>query len=248
MSKNKGKVSFSFIFEVFLVFLISVFLFLLVLIGVKIVESLDNTSKIQDSSRSSSAKNKYNLSKMIGFVGDSITYGVGGSPNATQVSTRNLGDDFYEINRGENGTTSEDWAKDDRKKIKSAADYFSNNHVEVVSLMLGSNDAKKGISPKSYKENIQEIISALRESGAKRVVLHQPPYAPYYSDSQNRSLCEYSNMLDELVDGDFVIEGDRKAYDYFKNHPKQTTDGLHPNSEGYFALGKMWADSLIDLY
>lgn len=232
-----------------LIFLVCGFLAILIIIGLRLNKTLEDINSNQKTAVKAEDKNNYNFSKNVGFIGDSITYGEGGFPNASQVAVREMGSDFFENNQGIKGSSSEDWVSDDQKMTKNSAKIFKNSGVDVVMIMLGSNDANKSISAKSYKENIKRIIKTLKDEGEiKRIILNQPPYAESFDNGKNRLLAEYSVKLDELLEPGLVLKGDREAYEYFKKNPSQLGDGLHPNSEGYHNLGHFWAKALSQVY
>jgi lysophospholipase L1-like esterase len=160
---------------------------------------------------------------VIGYIGDSITQGVGGTPNAVQVATTQLGTGFTVVNRGVSGSTTKSRVN---SQLADAITAFQSNGVEVVSIMLGTNDAQisNNISVNDYKTNVETIITQLKVAGIKKIILNEPPYldiAKFSSNYNNDSLVklrEYSVMLEELADGETVIYGDTQTYEWFENH------------------------------
>jgi lysophospholipase L1-like esterase len=91
----------------------------------------------------------------IGFIGDSITRGVKNirSPVETEVAV--LGNDFVAINQGRGGTSSTSWLPGHQLFDDTIA-IFKAQNVHVVSIMLGTNDARKDIAttPAIYEKNL----------------------------------------------------------------------------------------------
>jgi lysophospholipase L1-like esterase len=106
----------------------------------------------------------------VGFIGDSITSRVANngtgsfSTNKDAVTTAisKLGSGFAGINRGVSGSTTRSRISDGY--VAPAITAFQNANVDVVSIMLGSNDANGNfqISSGEYKANLQIIIDALK--------------------------------------------------------------------------------------
>ena len=121
---------------------------------------------------------------VLGFVGDSITYGVGCSSqcNAVYTATNTLiqaGNVVTSINKGVSGATTRDW-QPTKYDFTSAIAAFTAAHVNVVTIMLGTNDSKTQISETAaeYKSNMSNIVAALLApaTGIKHVILQQPIY------------------------------------------------------------------------
>lgn len=187
----------------------------------------------------------------VGFIGDSITDGKGASQNAVQVEMSLLGGNYEGVNRGVGGTTTTDWLPG-KPAYQKAVAAFRSQGVTIVSLMLGTNDASKmhRISPRIYHENLASIIAGLRSEGFIRsIILNYPPYAVpgaskyRWDDKSIHRLEDYTSKIDLLVDDNFVLLGDTKAFTHFAEHPGELRDGIHPNNTGYSRLGALWADA-----
>jgi lysophospholipase L1-like esterase len=187
----------------------------------------------------------------IGYVGDSITYGTGGFRTAVDTEVGALGSNYKAINHGVGGTTSKDWQPGSRI-YNTAINDFKERHVRVVSIMLGTNDARDDIATSStaYKKHMTTLMNSLLASGVQQVIVNYPPYAVpgsggLWSDRSPGRLEAYMAQLDNLVDGKRVLKGDTKSYRYFEDHQNELVDGIHPNGEGYDQLGKLWAKAYI---
>jgi lysophospholipase L1-like esterase len=186
----------------------------------------------------------------IGFIGDSITHGPKGGKSVVDAEMDNLGSRFVAVNQGVNGATSTDWAPGG-PLFDNALAVFKAQNVRVVSIMLGTNDARRdrAILPAVYKKNIQRIIGALLSSGTvTRVVVNYPPYAVpgtggLWDGVSIARLKLYAAQLDEVAIVPEVMRGDTRAFNYFEQRPYELLDGVHPNSLGIEALGRLWADA-----
>jgi hypothetical protein len=106
-------------------------------------------------------------STVIGFIGDSITAG-----GITPITVAHLGLGVDAINAAVGGTTAISWAANDSGPtnpnttpntplMTNAFTKFDVAGVEIINLMLGTNDA--GISTGNYKIAMQSIINQLKQ-------------------------------------------------------------------------------------
>lgn len=171
----------------------------------------------------------------IGFVGDSLTFGCcTGSTPAPELEVADLGDNYRAINRGVNGSTTGDWLDN---LLEPAMEEFRNNNVEIVQVMLGTNDVAHGTATDEIIANLRTIAERLLDNGAKVVIVNKIPYSLRHDDLAIRRL---NLALDELPNGNGVYLGDDQSYDYFRQHQDQLEDGLHMDQDGYEALADMW--------
>jgi lysophospholipase L1-like esterase len=128
---------------------------------------------------------------------------------------------------------------------------FKAKHVTTVSIMLGTNDARKdlAVSPQTYRKNLANIVDdLLGPGGMTHVIINYPPYAAptttgLWNDASSQRLQSYMAEIDTLASGDRVVRGDTSAYDYFKQHQNELKDGVHPNETGNKHLGELWASA-----
>ena len=178
-------------------------------------------------------------SKTVGFIGDSLTYGC--CQKATPAPTlevQRLGGDYRAINRGANGSTTADWLD---KLLEPALKEFKKNKVEVVQVMLGTNDLVKKLPTDEIVDHLREIADRAKRNGAKMVIVNNIPYSSLLDDEQARRL---NIRLGHLASERDVYIGDTSAYDYFKSHQEQLIDGTHMNQAGYQKLAELWSDAL----
>lgn len=189
----------------------------------------------------------------IGFIGDSITHGPNVGASVVTDEIHDLGSTKYEaINRGVSGSTTSDW-QPGKMMFDDALAVFKANRVHVVSIMLGTNDARTDIAipPGTYRKNMNAIISSLLASGTiSQVIVNYPPfvvpgsYKGLWTDASVSRLMLYEKQLDTLVDRRGVVRGDTSAFDYFKSHTNLLVDGVHPTPNGNVALARLWANAL----
>ena len=177
--------------------------------------------------------------KTVGFIGDSLTYGCCQKAiPAPTLEVQRLGGDYRAINRGANGSTTADWLD---KLLEPALKEFKKNKVEVVQVMLGTNDLVKKLPTDEIVDHLREIVDRVKRSGVKIVVVNNIPYSSLLDDEQARYL---NIQLGHLASERDVYIGDTSAYDYFKSHQEQLIDGTHMNQAGYQKLAELWSDAL----
>lgn len=178
-------------------------------------------------------------SKTVGFIGDSLTYGCCQKAiPAPTLEAQRLGGDYRAINRGANGSTTADWLD---KLLEPALKEFKKNKVEVVQVMLGTNDLVKKLPTDEIVDHLREIADRVKRSGVKIVIVNNIPYSSLLDDEQAQHL---NIRLGHLASERDVYIGDTSAYDYFKSHQEQLIDGTHMNQAGYQKLAELWSDAL----
>ncbi|MDR2540390.1 MAG: SGNH/GDSL hydrolase family protein [Candidatus Peribacteria bacterium] len=139
-------------------------------------------------------------STTIGFIGDSITDGNRCSSNnyPSTIAVGDLGLGFTDIKRGVSGASTQKYLENN---LASSITAFTNGGVDVVHIMLGTNDAfinvSYNISTTDYKINMQAIIDALKLAGIRQVVLSYPTYSSVSRDVA--LLTGYQDKINELV-------------------------------------------------
>ncbi len=210
--------------------------------------------------------------------GDSITRGIGGSavtssdgrnsgngypPRLNNELTRELGHPHTVIEEGLPGESSAGGAS-------RIADVLRENpEAQRVLVMYGMNDAGPplprpsgmGLSPcpgnstcaytGTFKDNMQQIISAIVASGREAVVariniaLGDSDTGPQYIDPPNgaRSLeiQEYNQVIvSELTNRTLGPD----FFDFYRFNPGQYSDNIHPNATGYQSMADLWRQVL----
>ncbi|MDR3168461.1 MAG: hypothetical protein LBU27_01490 [Candidatus Peribacteria bacterium] len=185
---------------------------------------------------------------IIGFIGDSIS--LDANYHTVEETILNLISGFSSSNVASNGSTSTSWINNNTNIAQ-----MYNSGVEVVSIMLGTNDTRQDQkrTPEAYKVSMQALIDKLKDD-FRLVILNEPPAidrnqsfaSSLWDEQSNTRLSGYIEKLNELVmenDG-FVIRGDTTVYQYFMDNPTCLGDGIHPNNCGKIYIGKQWANAI----
>lgn len=182
----------------------------------------------------------------LGFIGDSITH----SPLLPERTPELVGEllGMGVVNRGIGGTTTADWLPEARTRdFPAALAAFRAGGVRVVQVALGTNDALHAVAPALYAAHLACIVRALTRAGYG-VVLADPPSMVtgsmdgYVSAPAVALLASYRPIL-ATVGGRL---GETDAAAYFRAHPDQLQDGVHPGPDGSPALAGLWAVGLTD--
>jgi lysophospholipase L1-like esterase len=106
----------------------------------------------------------------------------------------------------------------------------------------------------SFKDNMQQIITAFVQAGqtpllAKVPVVIAPcascaPFPDPDAEPPNSLIQGYNRVIDELVIANDIQVTPPDFYTYFKSHPEEFYDDLHPNGAGYQAMAKLWFQAL----
>ena len=114
---------------------------------------------------------------------------------------------------------------------------------KYVSIAYGTNDAwGNQTGAEKYYENTVYMIEAIIKSG-KVPVLPKIPYAK--ETGINTYLDDYNAMIDKIYsEYPQVVKGpDFDAY-LRENPDWLSSDGVHPNSEGYEEMRRVWAETM----
>jgi len=113
----------------------------------------------------------------------------------------------------------------------------------------------------SYKDNMQQIISAIINAGKVPILAYVPirfgssSNGPSYDDPdnhpQNDLIQEYNQVIDELIIANPEIDlSPPNFYEYYRTTPRENKlsvefdDNLHPNGEGYRSMADLWFQEL----
>lgn len=175
------------------------------------------------------------------FFGDSIT--AGGMVNAYGTSCSNYVnqiDSRYfpaQENGGIGGITSTDGRNNIDKWLSATPAHF-------VSIAYGTNDCwGNPDNTQKYYDNTKYMIDAILKAG-KIPVLPKIPYSTNPDVGPN--IGYYNAMIDKLYSeyGDKLVHGPDFNEFFKENTWGLSGDGVHPNSEGYEAMKKLWAETI----
>lgn len=171
----------------------------------------------------------------IGFLGDSITQGIGVSPNSyshwNAVLAQRMGEDFAFWNLGLGYGRADDMASD-------GAWLYKARQNDWIILCAGVNDLLRGFSAEETVQNLKTVITTLKSEGVRIVLQTVPPfdYTPEKTLLWNRVNGEIKAAL--ATDVDLVF--DTVPILGEASQPQKAIYGGHPNAAGC----KAWGDAL----
>lgn len=204
-------------------------------------------------------------------MGDSITNGFGDDIAGDDASSdgRNVARGYEPIlndslstllarpvtvlSEGLGGTTAGTGSGGGRNRISSTIARHVQSQYWLI--MFGTNDSKrpiasgKGLLPGSggysgsFKDSMQRIITSLQQAN-KTPILAKVPFNSSASAAQDRLIQDYNIVIDELVIANGISVTPPDFYTYFKQHPTQLSDSIHPNGTGYQAMATLWFNAL----
>lgn len=194
---------------------------------------------------------------------DGRNCGGGYEPILNNRLTNTFGYDHTVLNKGVSGNKSIDGLN----RLSSVLSELPRTQYFLI--LFGTNDALasppvpsgKGLNPGSpgyagsFKDNMQQIITSIVESG-KIPYLAKVPYAfgpcsncePFTDPDiapQNVLIREYNQVIDELRLANNIIVKAPNFYNYFREHPEEFADNLHPNGLGYKSMARMWRNAIV---
>lgn len=180
------------------------------------------------------------VAKRIGYLGDSITQGVGTPPNAythwNALVSEAIGDAYSYWNLGLGYGKGQDAASD-------GAWLYKAKQCDAVVVAYGSNDVGRGRSVEGMKQDFAAIIRKLKAAGVKVFLISVPPF-DWQNDYLQRwnAINEYlTNELSKEADGFFHVAPLLVDYTQWEGKSKY---GTHPNEEGC----RIWADAMLPLF
>lgn len=175
----------------------------------------------------------------IGFLGDSITQGIGTNLNSYKhwnaLISEKLGDEYAFWNLGIGFGRANDMASDGAWLYKA-----KNN--DIVFLCCGVNDSLQGFSAEEIIRDINIVVDILNSAGARVILQTLPPF-----DYQGENITKWQTVNEFLL-----TKMKDKVELVFDNVPvlRESADkpfsaqkyGGHPNEEGC----RVWADALFE--
>lgn len=176
---------------------------------------------------------------VLGIIGDSISTGTGATdPAPIAVARLKKLTTQRQVTLGSNqavsGSSTATWRS---TYLAGAITAFNSAGVTHVSIMLGTNGTYA-----TYEADLADICAQLIAEGMA-VFLHCPPFGDGLGDAANETLYNMQAIIDGLVNGTTILQGDRLAYEYFGQHISELS-GAHPTATGDESLGTMWANAM----
>lgn len=191
------------------------------------------TTKVQ---KQSTEVQKLDSRKSILFFGDSLTAGYGldeeeSFPSLVQERLDSLGLDYTAINGGLSGETTAGG--------KGRIDWVLEQPVDIFVLELGANDMLRGLDIKSTRQNLKDILEAVKAKypAAQLIIagMLAPPNMGADYESEFKSI--FADLASEYKAGliPFLLAGLETRPDLI------LADGKHPNAEGQkVVLENVW--------
>tara|TARA_B100000941_G_scaffold85353_1_gene58809 strand:- start:4751 stop:5362 length:612 start_codon:yes stop_codon:yes gene_type:complete len=180
--------------------------------------------------------------KSLLILGDSISAGYGIEENKNWVFL--LQESFKKDGQTlkiKNASVSGDTTKGGLSRIDSA---FLNFNPDYVLIELGGNDALRGYSLVSIKNNLEKIILRVKAEGAQAILMQikiPPNYGKKYSDAFEAIYRKISKQ-ENIPLFPFLLE--RVALD----SNLMQLDGIHPNLEAQAIIAQEVKESFLDLF
>lgn len=130
--------------------------------------------------------------------------------------------------------------------------------ADVVSVLIGVNDTwhrmaeRDFISCEQFADNLKTIFSAVKNSGAKLIVLEPylvplAPILPLYDDLW-RKILVYRTVAAEYADAYVPLDGLFFSASVDNGALTYSADGVHPNAEGAKFIARHYKDAFDKIY
>lgn len=204
-----------------------VFSYLLSILLIACGQNTENKKTIQPEESVEASNEKEEKEKVILFFGNSLTAGLGLSPDEAfpavlQRKLDSLNLPYRTVNAGLSGETT--------ASGKNRIEWVLNQDTDIFVLELGANDGLRGIPLEETRQNLQEIIDIVRAKDPDtRIILAGMQIPPNMGPEYTR---EFQNIFPELAEKNdvelipFLLEG--VAGNPELNQP----DGIHPTARG----------------
>ena len=164
-------------------------------------------------------------------VGDSLTFGLGVSPEQTwpallQIKLRKDGlPEAQVINAGSSGATT-------AFGLATLNFHLKRGQPDLIIYALGANDGLRGIAPKTTAANINRALELIKSKGIKMLLLGMkapPNYGEKFPKDFELSFTEAAAKFKVSFVPFFLAD--------VAGHPElNQADGIHPTAEGYVKI------------
>lgn len=179
----------------------------------------------------------------IGFIGDSISQGIGTPFNSYEhyadIVARTLGSEYSYWDMALGFARGYDAAKD-------GAWLFKARKVDVMCVCFGVNDLLQGYSADEVKKSLTRIVKKLKASGVKVVIQTVPPFdytaqlVPLWQSVNEYIITELKPLCDGFLDvREFLSQSKERAH--------MTVYGCHPDSRGNALWGAALSEVLREI-
>ncbi len=115
----------------------------------------------------------------------------------------------------------------------------ANPEARVIALGFGSNDW----NPDAFRGDLVEVVRKVQAAGRIPIVAR----IPFRVGSPEDFAARLNAVVDEVTERFGLLPGP-DLYSWFKEHPEQLPDGLHPDDEGSREAIRRWAAAAAPLY
>lgn len=177
--------------------------------------------------------------RKIGFLGDSITQGIGTEYNAyahwNALLTDKIGEDFGCWNLGIGYARANDAASD-------SAWMYKVKHNDIVVMCLGINDIGRGFPVEQIEKDLTTVLHILKNAGIKVVLQSLPPYSGL-SETEISKWKQVTAYIKEVLAPQADLFFDVAPHLYVSEEtPTESLYNPHPNADGC----KVWAEALYE--
>ncbi len=173
------------------------------------------------------------IDKRVGFLGDSITEGIGAPHNSykwwsaqiAQLSSKensywNIGIGF---GRADDVATDKSWL-------------FKAKQLDVITVCFGVNDICQGFSEEKVKENLTKIVKTFKANGTRVILFTIPPFD--YDENKNKIWRNVNSYIKNQLFKDALIYDTVPILGMEAPNEHRAKFGGHPNVEGSTLLAK----------
>lgn len=157
--------------------------------------------------------------------GDSVTYGTGASPGEDWPSLLGSLTGWRMVNGGVPGDTAEAG----KGRI---GNLLAEHRPALVILEIGGNDFLRRRSQKAVKEDIRQIVSAVRASGAAAVLVAVPELSLMGAVTRRPSDAALYAELGKEEKVPVIPD----VFSDILGQPELCSDQIHPNARGYWQM------------
>jgi lysophospholipase L1-like esterase len=180
------------------------------------------------------------IKKRVGFIGDSITQGIGTPINSYEHYASVIADIIGEENsywnigigygRGNDAATDGAWL-------------FKAKQLDVITVCFGVNDINRGFSADHIINSLETIMDKLHRAGVKVIMQTIPPfnYSGARIETWNRVNEHILGSMAERAEGIFDV---RKILSLSEDEPYMAKFGGHPDSKGNGLWGRALAEAV----
>jgi acyl-CoA thioesterase-1 len=119
-----------------------------------------------------------------------------------------------------------------------------NPDAHFWAIAYGTNDAAGNAADTTrFRANMQAIVDRVRAAGSVPILAS----IPFSSDAQHGNIPKFNRVLDELRTKGSLPAGP-DLYTWFRAHPDELRDGVHPNDRGIVSINRLWGEAVDALY